>query len=209
MIKRTIGLPPPPQTTTLAPPPSSNFCLGGLDGTLFPAACHLAEHCHVEMWIMRTGIPVAPPCSCWALTARQSDKKLRPPRPPPKTRHWRLFLHITQHEKPKDPQRGLISQRCSQTEMKNTNQPSSTAWQRAIGSPTATLVMLCMRFRLDGVETREDINRSEVVAANILLLIIRLLKGGFYGFQWMQVLKTVSHCPGEITSYAVTSQPPQ
>lgn len=36
--------------------------------------------------------------------------------------------------------------------------------------------MLCARFCLDGEETREDINRSEVVAANILVLIIRLLK---------------------------------
>lgn len=59
--------------------------------------------------------------------------------------------------------------------------------------------MLCVRFRLDGEETREDINRSEVVAANILVLIIRLLKGGFYSSQWMQVLNTVSHCPGETT----------
>lgn len=67
--------------------------------------------------------------------------------------------------------------------MKNTLQPSSTTQQRAVGSLLATLAMLCVRFRLDGEETREDINRSEVVAANILVLIIRLLKGGFYSSQ--------------------------
>lgn len=68
--------------------------------------------------------------------------------------------------------RGSISQHRQQAEKKTTYRLSSI-------SLMGTVAALCLRFRLDGGETREDINRSEVVAANILLLIIPLLKGDF------------------------------